>query len=88
VRREYLKWNPVGSLYLRHGFVRTHEADIHFFLERPPRRAAKYRSARTNFSRSAALVQTFDLHIFLSGENLARPHSFCSLVMGVGDTTP
>ena len=40
VRLEYLKWNPVGSLNLRHGFVRTHEADIHFFLERPPRRAA------------------------------------------------
>jgi GNAT superfamily N-acetyltransferase len=34
VRLEYLKWNPVGSLYLRNGFVRTHETDIHVFLER------------------------------------------------------
>jgi hypothetical protein len=36
VRLEYLKWNPVGSLYLRNGFVRTHETDTHVFLERPP----------------------------------------------------
>src|SRR5260370_14574462 len=35
VRLEYLKWNPVGNLYLRNGFVRTHETDIHIFLERP-----------------------------------------------------
>jgi GNAT superfamily N-acetyltransferase len=40
VRLEYLKWNPVGNLYLRNGFVRTHETDIHFFLERPPNRTA------------------------------------------------
>jgi GNAT superfamily N-acetyltransferase len=35
VRLEYLKWNPVGSLYLRHGFLPTHESDIHVYLERP-----------------------------------------------------
>jgi GNAT superfamily N-acetyltransferase len=35
VRLEYLKWNPVGSLYLRNGFVRTHATDTHIFLERP-----------------------------------------------------
>jgi|SRR5450755_4689357 GNAT superfamily N-acetyltransferase len=35
VRLEYLKWNPVGHLYLRHGFRPTHETDIHVFLERP-----------------------------------------------------
>jgi GNAT superfamily N-acetyltransferase len=36
VRLEFLKWNPVGSLYLRNGFQPTHESDIHIFLERPP----------------------------------------------------
>jgi hypothetical protein len=36
VRLEYLKWNPAGALYLRNGFVRTHETDIHVLLERPP----------------------------------------------------
>jgi len=36
VRLEYLKWNPVGSLYLRHGFQVTQENDIHYFLERQP----------------------------------------------------
>jgi GNAT superfamily N-acetyltransferase len=35
---EYLKWNPAGSLYLRRGFVRTHETDIHVFFERPANR--------------------------------------------------
>lgn len=34
VRLEYLKWNPAGRLYLRHGFHPTHETDIHVFLER------------------------------------------------------
>lgn len=37
VRLEYLKWNPVGRLYLRNGFHPTHESDTHVFLERPPR---------------------------------------------------
>jgi GNAT superfamily N-acetyltransferase len=36
VRLEYLKWNPVGRLYLRNGFQPTHETDIHIFLERSP----------------------------------------------------
>ena len=35
VRLEYLKWNPVGHLYLRHGFSVISENDIHYFLERP-----------------------------------------------------
>jgi GNAT superfamily N-acetyltransferase len=37
VRLEYLKWNPVGSLYRRHGFVTISESEIHWFLERPVR---------------------------------------------------
>jgi GNAT superfamily N-acetyltransferase len=37
VRLEYLKWNPVGRLYLRHGFQPTHETDTHVFLEHPTR---------------------------------------------------
>lgn len=36
IRLEYLKWNPVGSLYLRHGFKVISENDIHYFLEREP----------------------------------------------------
>ena len=34
MRLEYLKWNPVGSLYERHGFLRTGENDTHYFMER------------------------------------------------------
>lgn len=34
VRLEYLKWNPVGSLYLRHGFSVTGETDIHYLMQR------------------------------------------------------
>jgi len=37
VRLEYLKWNPVGSLYKRHGFEVTAENDIHYFMVRKPR---------------------------------------------------
>lgn len=36
-RLEYLKWNPVGTLYARHGFKIVSENDIHYFLVRPPR---------------------------------------------------
>jgi len=36
VRLEYLKWNPVGSLYRRHAFNVVAENEIHFFLERKP----------------------------------------------------
>jgi GNAT superfamily N-acetyltransferase len=36
VRLEYLKWNPVGSLYRRHGFVVIGESEIHWFMERQP----------------------------------------------------
>jgi GNAT superfamily N-acetyltransferase len=35
-RLEYLKWNPVGSLYQRHGFRITSESEIHFFASRSP----------------------------------------------------
>ena len=33
---EYLKWNPVGSLYKRHGFKITGENEIHYFMARLP----------------------------------------------------
>ena len=36
-RLEYLKWNPVGSLYKRHGFEVISENDIHYFMVRRPR---------------------------------------------------
>ncbi|MEC8010112.1 MAG: GNAT family N-acetyltransferase [Pseudomonadota bacterium] len=36
---EYLKWNPVGSLYKRFGFKVTHENDVHYFLRREPLKA-------------------------------------------------
>jgi GNAT superfamily N-acetyltransferase len=36
VRLEYLKWNPVGSLYRRHGFEPIGETEIHWLMERPP----------------------------------------------------
>jgi GNAT superfamily N-acetyltransferase len=36
-RLEYLKWNPVGSLYERHGFEIISENEIHYFMERNPR---------------------------------------------------
>jgi GNAT superfamily N-acetyltransferase len=36
VRLEYLKWNPVGSLYRRHGFTPTGETEIHWLMERAP----------------------------------------------------
>lgn len=36
VRLEYLKWNPVGSLYRRHGFTVSGETEIHYLMERKP----------------------------------------------------
>jgi len=36
LRLRYLKWNPVGSLYRRHGFSVIDETEIHFIMERPP----------------------------------------------------
>ncbi len=36
VRLQHLAWNPVGSLYRRHGFVETGRNDIHVFMERSP----------------------------------------------------
>jgi GNAT superfamily N-acetyltransferase len=36
VRLEHLKWNPVGTLYRRHGFVVTGDTEIHWLMERPP----------------------------------------------------
>jgi len=41
VRLEYLKWNPVGRLYLRNGFSRTSETDTHFLLERLPKGSSR-----------------------------------------------
>ena len=38
-RIEFLKWNPVGELYKRHGFHVVSENDIHFFAVRPPNAA-------------------------------------------------
>ena len=35
VRLEHLHWNPVGSLYRRHGFVEIGRSEIHTFMERP-----------------------------------------------------
>jgi GNAT superfamily N-acetyltransferase len=45
VRLEYLKWNPVGTLYLRHGFQPIGETDIHVLMQRPPSVTPKIRSA-------------------------------------------
>jgi GNAT superfamily N-acetyltransferase len=36
IRLEYLKWNPVGSLYARQGFRIVSENDTHYFLNRIP----------------------------------------------------
>ena len=36
LRLRYLKWNPVGSLYRRHGLTMIDETDIHFIMERQP----------------------------------------------------
>jgi aminoglycoside 6'-N-acetyltransferase Ib len=36
VELEHLKWNPVGSLYRRHGFVMTGESESHVFMARRP----------------------------------------------------
>jgi len=38
-RLEYLKWNPVASLYARHGFSIVGENEIHYFLARSPSEA-------------------------------------------------
>ncbi|MDQ2844300.1 MAG: GNAT family N-acetyltransferase [Acidobacteriota bacterium] len=35
IRLEYLKWNPVGTLYRRNGFVVTGESEVHWFMESP-----------------------------------------------------
>jgi GNAT superfamily N-acetyltransferase len=40
VRLEYLKWNPVGALYRRHGFVTIGETEIHWLMERPAAKRA------------------------------------------------
>ncbi len=36
VRLEHLKWNPVGTLYRRHGFTVVGDSKIHWFMERAP----------------------------------------------------
>lgn len=35
VRLEHLLWNPIGSLYRRHGFVEVSRSENHCFMERP-----------------------------------------------------
>jgi len=35
IRLKYLKWNPVGRLYARHGFQITGETGTHWLMERP-----------------------------------------------------
>lgn len=44
-RLEWLKWNPVGSLYLRHGFRVTSENEIHFYACRRPHVAQQLHAA-------------------------------------------
>ena len=48
VRLEYLKWNPVGTLYRRNGFRQIGETGIHVLMERPPAVNAKIRPAVRN----------------------------------------
>jgi GNAT superfamily N-acetyltransferase len=36
VRLEHLKWNPVGTLYRRHGFAVVGETEFHWLMERMP----------------------------------------------------
>ncbi len=36
VKLEHLKWNPVGSLYRRHGFRVVSENETHYFMVREP----------------------------------------------------
>ena len=36
VKLECLKWNPVGTLYRRHGFKVVSENEIHYFMVREP----------------------------------------------------
>jgi len=40
VRLEYLKWNPVGTLYRRHGFAVVGKTEIHWLMERVPTKPA------------------------------------------------
>ena len=37
IHLEYIKGNPVGSLYERHGFAVVKESSSHYFLVRGPR---------------------------------------------------
>lgn len=36
MRLQHLKWNPVGTLYRRHGFSVVDETENHFIMERLP----------------------------------------------------
>ena len=47
VRLEYLHWNPVGSLYRRHGFTEIGRTDIHFLMQRPAQRTNIARASPT-----------------------------------------
>jgi GNAT superfamily N-acetyltransferase len=57
VRLEYLKWNPVGTLYLRHGFQPIGETDIHVLMQRPPHVTAKIRAAVRSDAAKILLVR-------------------------------
>jgi GNAT superfamily N-acetyltransferase len=49
VRLEYLKWNPVGALYERHGFRRIAENETSYFMERKPEaRTQAFNTAETS----------------------------------------
>jgi len=39
-RLEFLKWNPVGALYFRHGFQVVSEGETHFSAARASRNSA------------------------------------------------
>ncbi|MEP4052433.1 MAG: GNAT family N-acetyltransferase [Litorimonas sp.] len=41
IRLEHLKWNPVRSLYRRHGFIDVKNTDIHIIMERPAKAAVQ-----------------------------------------------
>ncbi len=42
VRLEYLKWNPVGSLYRRHDFAVIGETETHWLMERPTSDSSRF----------------------------------------------
>ena len=43
IRLQHLKWNPVGSLYRRHGFRVIGETESQFVMERQPNETSPFR---------------------------------------------